>query len=202
MLKAFIIRLGYILYWIVVSPFVLYKACRDKRDTLPEKYYYFDNEEDGFDGNKRNWYNNYLGKNITKDMVRQRWLISCRWSAWRNPPFNLRYKDSTSYNIVSPENINFKGNTYHHEARYSLEPNKKEVKWYKLTATYDGKKATSWFYLIPLWKGKALYLRFGLKLYPANYFDKWWLAKIEKEGWPKYKDKGIIACTFRIRDYI
>ena len=194
-----IIRMFYIIAWVFVGFFALPIACYQGRTKLWYWAYYFDNEEDGFDGGKGKFYGEYLGLDIRSQHWLKRAWIAYKWSAWRNPCFNLRYHPLVGVDITNPSNIKFEGNTYHHEQQWSFEPNKYELKWYKVKANYDGKIKSSWFYLIPIFGDKYLYIRFGLKIYPANYFDKFWLNKIEKEGWPKFKDRGLTAFTIRIR---
>lgn len=194
-----VFRLICIVIWAFIALIALPVACYQKRVKLWNWAYYFDNEEDGYDGSKGTFYSEYLGLDISKQHWLKKAWIAYKWSVWRNPCFNLRYHPWVGVDITNPEIISFKGNTYHHEQKWSLEPNKRELKWYKLKAKYDGKVRRSWFYLIPVFGDKYLYLRFGLKVYPANYLDKWWLEKIKKEGWPEYKDKGLTAFTIRLR---
>lgn len=183
----------------IISPFVLLPACYQSRTTLYDWAYYFDNEEDGFDGGKGAFYGEYLDVDIRSQHWLKRAWIAYKWSVWRNPCFNLRYHPKISYDIQDANQLEFEGNTYHHEQRYSFEPSTYGLKWYKLSGVYVGRKAKSWFYLVPIGFNSYLYIRFGLKLYPANYFDEYWLDKIKADGWPEHKDKGIIAATIRIR---
>lgn len=188
----------YIAAWIFISPFVLPVACYTGRSKLWDWAYYFDNEEDGYDGSKGEFYSKYLGYDISEQHWLRRTWIAYKGSVWRNPCWNLRHHPKIGVDITNPTELTFEGNTYHHSPEWSFEPNKIETKWYKLTANYKGEKYTSRFYLIPVGKF-SLYIRFGLKVYPANYLDPWWLSKIEKEGWPKNKDKGLLAFTIRLR---
>lgn len=200
-----IVRILYMALWAIIGLPTLCVACYQNRQTLWGWAFYFDNKEDGFDGSKSEFYDRYKGVDIDSMHWLKRAWYSYLWSAWRNPCWNLRFHPLVGVNVTHPSNLEFKGNTYHHEAKYSLEPNKIETKWYKLKAKFNGKTYRSWFYLIPINKsmpligGKNLYLRFGLKVYPCLYLDDWWLDKIKKEGWPKYKTHGLRAVTVRLR---
>ncbi|ANI22024.1 hypothetical protein PP586_gp07 [Pseudoalteromonas phage vB_PspS-H40/1] len=196
---GFMLRLFFILLWIVISPIVLGYSCAIGASKLPKWAYYFDNDEDGFDGSKLGWYDNYLGYDISKQSKLKRWWISYKWCVWRNPCFNLRYHPKISFDVTNPQRIDFTGNTFHHTKLWSKTKDPKAKLYYKMTANYDGERCSSWFYLIPLFKSYHLYLRFGLKVYPRHYFDEYWLDKISKEGFPESKKKGVYAITIRIR---
>ena len=64
-----------------------------------------------------------------------------------------------------------------------------------------GKRHTSEFSLTPVNSDEYEYKRKGLKVYPFYYFDKWWLNKIEKEGWPPHKDRAVYSSIKRVRKY-
>lgn len=196
---GFMLRALFILLWIVISPIVLGYSCAIGASKLPKWAYYFDNDEDGFDGSKLGWYDNYLGIDISKQSKLKRWWISYKWCVWRNPCFNLRYHHKISYDVTAPTNIEYEGNTYHHTKKWSYTKGPKAVLKYKLTAEYEGRKATSRFLLIPLFKDYHLYLRWGLKVYPRHYFDSYWLDRIAKEGFPKNKERGLYALSIRLR---
>lgn len=194
----FLLRILFILLWVVISPFVLGYSCMKGDITLPKLFYYFDNDEDGFDGDSLGWYSDYKGVDIRNSHGLKRWWYSYLWSVWRNPCFNLRYHPKISYDVTSPENIDYKGNTYHHNREWSYTKDKSATLKYKMTAEYNGRKATSHFYLIPF-MGKDIYIRFGLKIYPRHYFESYWIDKIKEEGFPKFKDRGLYAFTIRVK---
>lgn len=175
------------------------------RESYPKWAYTLDNDEDGFTGDKRGWYSNYLGVDIQSKSLIYRWYRSMRW-CWRNLAFNHRYNDKCSICVNPLIEPSFKiftieGNTYHHEQRYSFEPDKIEKKWYKFIFEVKGKRYTSEFSLTPLNSEEYIYKRKGLKVYPCFYFDKWWTGKIKKEGWPKYKDRAVYSSIKRVRKY-
>lgn len=200
MLIGLLIRLFYSLCWGVLALLVLPIQCYRRKDTLPKWCYYFDNAEDGFDGDKLGWYSNYLGKEISKERWLQRAWISYKWSVLRNPCFNLRYHPLLSVDVTQPKDIVYRGNTYFHTRKWHYDKNETGKLWYWISAKYDGKERHSFFFLLPIpFTDKDLYLRFGLKIYPRHYFDKYWLDKISKEGWPHAKDKGVYAISIRIR---
>lgn len=196
---SFIYRLVYGLTWLIIGPFVLLYCCYKKQTKLPDWAYYFDNYEEDFDGAGLGWYDNYLGVDIRSQHWLKRWWISVKWSVFRNSCFNLRKHPIAGYDVTKPDNITFKGNTYHHTKKWSFTKDPKATLHYKMVADYNGKTATSRFLLIPLFKGYHLYLRWGLKVYPRHYFDEYWLDKISKEGFPESKKKGVYAITIRIR---
>ena len=175
---------------LIVAPFLNAYCVIKGLDSYPAKFYYYDNEEDGFDGDKRGWYSDYLKTDIKSNKLK-RWFYSVLW-CYRNLAFNSRYHPKCSVDVTQPKNIRFKGNTHHHEVKWSLEPEVKETKWYKFTANFEGKDYTTRFWLIPL-GNKWIYIRFGLKVYPFYYLDDRWLSRIEKDGWPKHKDKGVFT---------
>lgn len=197
---------------ILLMPFLSAYCLVTGVNVYPMWAYYFDNDEDGFTGDKRNWYSNYLGFDISSRGKLYQWYRAVRWQI-RNMSFNHRYHHKCGVDITKPEIISFKGNTWHHEPRYSHNPDVIEVKWYKMTAIYEGKTLTSEFTLTPVFKRWSWrkfrfveglwwkYRRKGLKIYPANYFDPWWIAKIAVEGWPKYKTHGVMTNIARVREY-
>lgn len=194
------IRIFYIIIWIIISPVMLSIACYKKRDKLWDWAYYFDNDEDGFDGDKLGWYSNYLKTDIDKDRWVHRTWVAYKWSVWRNPCFNLRNHPSVSVDVTNPVNMKYRGNTYFHTRLWHYDKTYKGVLWYWIKAKYEGKSRNSLFFLIPIpFTNKDLYLRFGLKIYPRHYYDKYWLDKISAEGWPESKEKGLTAVSVRIR---
>lgn len=253
---------------IVLCPILNLYCLIKGKDKYPKWAYTLDNDEDGFTGDKRGWYSDYLKDKYTRESLRHRlrnaakfvfvekdsvvdyfviyslmslylpfYLVYCvlcsfnywqeylvykngkiehcdlftrllwtvRW-CWRNQAFNHRYNDKCSI-CVNPnleptfKIISIEGNTYHHEQRYSFEPNKIEKKWYKFVFEVKGKRYTSEFSLTPLNSEEYTYKRKGLKVYPCFYFDKWWIDKIKNEGWPKYKDRAVYSSIKRVRKY-
>ena len=88
---GFLLRILYILWGKIIMLPVCYYCICNSMDKLPEFFYYFDNEEDGYNGDKRGWYSGYLDKDIsTLSNIKRSWY-AYRWSAWRNPCWNLRY---------------------------------------------------------------------------------------------------------------
>ena len=173
----FILRLLYILWGKLILLPICYKYAG--HDNLPVRWHYYDNAEDGFSGNKRGWYDNYLG--ITAANLprwKQAWY-AYRWSAWRNPAWNLRFHPYLSIPINDDTVMSIKGNTVSHDWKEGRQ-------WYDVVS--DG-KYSSHFRLIPISKNKSLYLRWGWKIYPEFYQKKI----------PKYKSRSIQAITIRIR---
>ncbi|APC44377.1 hypothetical protein [Pseudoalteromonas phage PH357] len=160
------LRMLYILLWFIIGLPVCMYACYKGRTDLWEWAYYFDNDEDGFDGGKGGFYSKYLGEDIRSMNWFKRGWTAYKWSALRNPCFNLRKHPYIGVDIRSPESVSFEGNTYHHEQVYSFEPDVKDKKWYKVKTMFKGKSYTSRFFMIPM-GSKYLYIRFGLKLYPC-----------------------------------
>lgn len=195
-----ILRLMYIIVWLLIGLPVCLYACYKQREDLWKWAYYFDNDEDGFDGAKGHFYGKYLGKDIKSMCWLERGWTAYKWSAVRNPCYNLRKHPKVGVDIRSPEDITFEGNTYHHQSKWSFEPNKRDKKWYKVVSIFNGEEYTSRFYMVPLFKG-YLYIRMGLKIYPSYYFDEYWLGKIEKEGWPEHKEYGLKVFSIKWRKW-
>lgn len=201
----------YRLSGIILCPFLNAYCILLAKEKYPKWAYYLDNVEDGFDGNRWFFVDRYFKKDISGSNGFVRYAYSVWW-CWRNMAFNHRYHPKCSVDITNPKDLVFEGNTYHHGIQYSFEPNKIETKWYKITATYDGVRLTSEFSFTPkevwtfsfkkgfgtkfVWK----YRRKGLKIYPNLYKDPWWLEKIQKEGWPRYKTRGVYASLRRTKD--
>ena len=195
-----ILRVCFIVVWVLIAPLVLLVACYQRRDKLWDWCYYFDNDEEGFDGDDVGWYSKYLGKSIDKDKWLHRTYISYKWSALRNPCYNLRYHPWLSVDVQSPVDMKYRGNTYFHTRGWHYDKDYKGTLWYWITAKYEGNTHHSMFFLIPIvFTSKSLYFRIGLKIYPRHYFDKYWLDRIKKEGWPKNKEKGVPAISIRLR---
>lgn len=194
-----LIRLMYMLCWVVIGFPTLLVACYQKRDKLWDWAYYFDNDEEGFDGSGAEWYDNYLGIDIDSLPWYKHAWISYKWSALRNACYNLRYHPKISYDVTNPQNIKLEGNTIFHGLEWMPDKDVRNTKWYKMTATYEGKEKKSWFYLIPTIRGRWIYIRFGLKIYPRHYFDNYWLGRIDKEGFPTYKRRGLDVFSIRVK---
>jgi hypothetical protein len=185
---GFLIRLRYIVWgWIILYP-VCYKTIG--KELLPQKYFYYDNAEDGFTGNKRKtfgknrdtgWYDDYLGIKVEElSKFKQAWY-AYKWCAWRNPAWNLRFHKKVSVNISDHTEFIVEGNTRKHDW-------KEGYQWYNTIFTSRDKKYKSYFRLIPITKNKSLYLRWGWKIYP------------EFEGnMPINKRRSIQAISIRIR---
>ncbi len=179
------LRLLYIIWgWFILFP-VCYKSIGNPR--LPDKYFYYDNQEDGFTGNKRKsfgpdgnlgWYDNYLGIEASKlSKLKQAWY-AYKWSAWRNPAWNLRFNPKISIPINNYTKMKIEGNTVKHDW-------KEGYQWYNVVTNGEFK---SYFRLIPLTKNKSLYLRWGWKIYPE------FLGNV-----PVNKTRSIQAISIRIR---
>lgn len=169
--------------YIITGKFILYPvivySIKKGLTELPKAFFYFDNKEDGYTGNKRGWYDCHL--NITASdlsVFKQAWY-AYRWSAWRNPAWNLRFHSYISIAINSDTHMEISGNTTSHDWKAGKQ-------WYDVVI--DG-KYKSHFRFIPLTKNKSLYLRWGWKCYPEYYGKKI----------PKYKQRSIQAITLRIR---
>lgn len=180
-MNSFIYRLFYNLTGkIILFPVIFYSLYNDKTK-FPNWAFYFDNAEDGFTGNKRSWYDSYLGiKSADLSLFKQTW-IAYRWCAVRNPAWNLRFHPKTSID-VSKSKLDFKGNTRTHDYKHGKQ-------WYDVII--DG-KYKSHFRLYPLTSDKSLYIRWGWKIYPEFY-------KTDPPIVPKYKKRSIWTISIRIR---
>lgn len=190
------------LSWAVIALLAIPIACHKKRDNLWGWLFYCDNSEDGFDGDKLGWYSNYLGEVISKDRPWRRAYLAYKWSVLRNSCFNLREHPWVGTDVTNPRSVKYSGNTYFHTPEWHYEPDYKGLLWYWMSAKYNGKRRHSVFLLIPVpWTKYRVYLRAGLKVYPRHYFDKYWVERIKKEGWPEAKKYGLPAISIRVRKY-
>ncbi len=155
-------------------------------------FFVWDNEEDGFYGNKRNW----LKEN--RPNLDGKWWSSYNWCALRNPAFNTRYWKHTSLSCLPEDvsDIRFEGNTYNKDYRYSFAAQEaghavRERIWFKFSAVVDGKRRYCEYEMKPISATESRETFRGWKFYPNHHLDAWWIEKIKKDGWPKYKDRII-----------
>ena len=188
----FLLSLLYKLWGVVILfPVVLYSKYKGYSN-LPKLFYVYDNEEDGYDGNKRKqwyskygtqgaklgWYDGYLGIDSSKMSTTMRTWYAYRWCALRNPAWNLRYHKYISIN-ANKVKYDITGNTKSHDW-------KRGYQWYDVLID---NKYESHFRLIPLTKYKSLYVRWGWKIYPEFYGKEL----------PKYKRRSLQTITLRVR---
>jgi hypothetical protein len=177
-MKSYLIKLVYMIVgWFMLLPLVAY--CKHKGlSKLPQWAFTWDNEEDGYDGDKTGWYSRYLGKPVSI------WNAYI-WCAWRNPCWNIRYHRHASISVkVADVMLQYRGNARHHTY----------VKGYRWYDTVINDKYKSHFRLIPITATKSLYVRWGWKIYP-HYYSPEWLGKEV----PKYKERSVWTITVRIR---
>lgn len=182
---GFLLRALYILWgFIILFPVCFYSI---GKKNLPKLFYYYDNEEDGFTGNKRvmfgpnhdkGWFDDYLGIESSKLSRFKQAYYAYKWSAMRNPAWNLRFHPLICIIINNKTVFDIEGNTVKHDWK----PGKQ---WYNCVID---KKYKSYFRLIPLTKTKSLYLRWGWKVYPE------FAGNI-----PDNKGRSIQAISIRIR---
>lgn len=192
----FIGRVAYIVLGWFILPFVLLYAVSKNLKHLPKPFYYWDNEEDGFYGDKRRhwdtdgdgvkddgWYENYL--NIEYDSLSffGKWWHCYRWCALRNPAWNLRYHPWIGKDLRDVT-YRYTGNTYEH----NYGSGKRTKKWYTLYLDNGGKAN---YRLIPITKNKSLQIRWGWKVYP--YLDF--------KNLPKYKTHSVYVISFRRKNF-
>ena len=122
--------------YIIVLPLCIWAILRDESN-FPKWAYYYDNEEDGFDGDKRGWYSGYKKYNIREKSKMYRIWSAYGWSAWRNPAWNLRFHPFISVDVTKLQRYSFTGNTYHHNITYSFNPEKKDKKSYKFKSVFS-----------------------------------------------------------------
>lgn len=161
--------------WLLLLPLVLYSKHKGA-ERLPSWAFSWDNEEDGYDGDKRKWYSKHLKRPVTA------WDAYV-WCAWRNPCWNLRFHKWVSIGVDIPEvTLEYKGTVKNH----LYKPGKQ---WYD---TVINGKYKSHFRLIPITETKSLYIRWGWKIYPYYYFSS-------TKELPLYKKRSVWAFTIRIR---
>ena len=179
-LTSLLIRLYYNIKGKVILKPIIKKAIQEGRYNLPSKYFYFDNSEDGFTGNKRGWYDNYLGIKASELPLVEQVGHAFAWCANRNPAWNLRYHPKASLDLTSLKTA-WRGSTWRHEWQEGFH-------WYRCTT---GGKYKSTFLLIPVFGNKSVYFRFGWKVYPEY--------TMENRQLPKYKERSIWTVSFRIK---
>ena len=193
----FLVRYIYIFFgYFILIPVVGY-AEYHRMTELPKRFFVFDNEEDGYHGNKakkkyrnhKGFWEHYHDFDYNELSFLKRWWYSYRWCALRNPAWNLRYHSWLSIDNTKGD-LHHVGNTVYHDFRQN--PTAKKV-WYDCVTTIDGKKYKSKFRLIRLWGAKALYLRWGWKIYPEY--------RKQNKAVPKYKKRSVNTVTVRLRDY-
>lgn len=174
-----------IIGWIIL-PFVITYSVIKGSTTLPDFFFTFDNMEDGYDGNKRGWYdkyNNHIVKELSK--LKQVWY-AYRWCAMRNPAWNLRFHKNASI-AVSHIHLQHVGTTRSHDWAEGFQ-------WYDCTFQVDFETYKAHFRLIPITKNKSLYVRWGWKIYPEFYATMARQSRI-----PQYKKRSIKTLSIRLR---
>lgn len=185
-MKSFIIGAIYgIIGKLIMFPVIMYTLHKNK-STLPDWAFYFDNQEDGFTGNKRllwsgkGWYDNYLGITAKEhSLLYQTWRAYV-WSTRRNSAWNIRFHPSASMD-VSSSTIELKGNTRSHDYTEGYQ---------RYNIVIDG-KYKSFFRLIPITSKISVYLRWGWKIYPEYYIGG---ATV-----PEFKDRSIWTISVRLK---
>ena len=202
MVKIFIANQFFKLSGVIVCAALVPYCKLTGRDTFPKWAKYYDNYEFGFDGNSKTGFMSELkGFDITKkSMIYQIWS-AYQHCAFRNMAFNARLHPWAALDTNKVGAKSIEGNTYHHSGKYSLNPSVKETKWYKLSFVVDGKWYHSYFYLIPIGKTKAIYIRFGMKMYPRRFYDAYWIKKLEGKELDINTRYSIPTFLVRIRDY-
>lgn len=187
-------------YWVILKGiFILYpiirKAMKAGQETLPAKYSVYDNDEDGYWGDKNKhesnnylgWYSNYLGKDISKLSLNWQVWYAYRWSAFRNGAFGLR-KDKDYAADMNPTTgvvkiLQIEGNTDTHEYRYSHEKKRQKI-WYNVVWESNNKQYVSKYRMfpvkIPFIGDRDIYVRWGWKFYPAHHIHEYWKCKISE----------------------
>lgn len=162
-----------------------------KNGKFRQCFYWFDNEEDGYWGDKLGWYSNYLGRDLN---VWDHYI----WCAWRNPVFNLRYVPWFSCDTEQASQIRFEGNTYNKRYEWSLDKERKHI-WFNFSCMAEGKRRKMKFHLIPITKKYSLKFIMGWKFYPRHYLEPVWIKRIAEEGFPQYKDRAIYTLGLSLK---
>jgi len=179
-MKSFLYRVLYNMIGKLILLPIIYISIRKGADNLPSKFFYFDNDEDGYTGDKRGWYSKYLKVKVSSLPLWKQTLHAYRWSAWRNPSWNLRFHPDASIDVGDAV-ITHEGNTRVHDYQEGH---------HGYNCVINGEYEAH-FRLIPLTKTKSLYLRWGWKIYPHLY--------VNGRTVPKHKKRSIWAFTIRIR---
>jgi len=179
-LKSFALRVWYNLKGKFILKPIIKKSIEEGASELPSEYFYYDNAEDGFDGNKRGWYDNYLDIKAKELPLEEQVKHAYTWCANRNPCWNMRYHPDASIDLTKLT-TKWKGSTWSHKWQ-------KGFQWYRCTT---GDKYKSTFMLIPIWKDKSIYCRVGWKIYPE--------FTMEGRKLPKYKERSVWTISLRLR---
>jgi hypothetical protein len=177
---SILLRLFYNIKGKLILKPIIKKAILAGEDNFPIEYFYYDNAEDGFNGNKRGWYDGYLGLTVSELTLKEQIKHAYTWCANRNPCWNMRYHPKASLDLTKLK-TEWKGSTYKHEYQ-------KGYQWYRCTT---GGKYKSTFLLIPVTSKKSIYFRFGWKVYPE--------FTMENKKLPIYKERSVWTVSFRIK---
>jgi len=101
------LRIALALLGLITVPLGVSYCMASGKDKFPKILWLWDNEEDGYDGNKKGWYDWYLKKYKGKQPVTgfKRWLRSVNWSMLRNPTNNMQRAKWISWPVYNPQDI-------------------------------------------------------------------------------------------------
>lgn len=179
---SFLFRILVIVTGVFITPVALLTA---KDGKFRRCFYWFDNDEDGYNGDKHKFYSNHLGR-------KPNWLDCYVWTALRNPAYNLRYVNFFSRDVTDNKVKSFRGNTYAKGYFHSFDKLRKAVWFY---FNYDGLRC--FFYQRPVTKKRSFRLFVGWKLYPDLYLSNYWMNRIKEKGWPKHKERAVFVLEFK-----
>lgn len=198
MILRYLIYIAFIIANVIVSAVLVPFCILTGRDEFPSWALYFDNDEFGFHGDKIGFMSDYRGFDISKRSKLYQIYSAYQHNVFRNPCFNVRHCSWVAVDMLKSVAKQFDGNTYHHDFKWSFK-NTYTKKWYKFKFVNQGKWFQSWFYLIPLTDKKYIYIRFGMKTYPRNFYDKYWFDRNERAGLDTNQRYSIPVFMIRVR---
>ena len=200
---SFILRVIIILIAIpLLIPVTIYAVYR-KLQFLPFGLNKFlGNEEDNWDGNggalvkrkawlspdgstMQGWWYDYLNLNYHKLSFWQRWWLSYKWCALRNPAWNLRNVDLFSISVKKNDSriIAIKGNTDKTDST-----SKKDLS-YTVEFASNSRLYKS-YYRLKVFSWGALMFRWGWKIYPD--------LMMSDKPMPIHKTRSVYICQIKV----
>ena len=198
MILRYLIYIAFIITNVFLSLLLVPFCVLTGRQEFPKWAFYFGNDEYGYHGDKTGFMSDYRGFDISsRSKLYQIWS-AYQHNVFRNPCFNVRHCKWVAVDMETIGAKDFTGNTYHHSFKYAFE-NKYDKKWYRFRFVSNGKWFQSWFYLIPITGKKYIYIRFGMKTYPRNFYDNYWVERNERLGLDTNSRYSIPVFMIRVR---
>jgi len=184
----FILRVVIIIMGLFVCPIAILSA---KDGKFPKWAYVWDNDQDGYDGNKKGW----LARK--RPDINARWWSAYYWCALRNPAFNLRYWDYTSIDVTTYDDFWFDGNTHAKNYANSFYKVRRKI-WFDFSILKGETEYRCIYKMFPVRRDKSIEIFIGWKLYPYLYLRESDIKEIELNGFPKYKTRAVPVFSIKL----